>query len=270
MRDEDDRPAPLPQAADDLVETRRSRSPRGSPTARRGRSGPPRARARAGSPPAVVGPATGSRRSSPLAGRSRPPRSDRSNRSRSDPRSMKPARRGSTPRNTFWATVSRGTSATSWATSAIPRTSASRGEPNVTVVPRSDQVALILREDAGDDLAQRGLAGAVLADERVDRAGPDGDRDIVESARRPEGLAERAHLEMDGRVRRAGHGVSRSRSASARPLREREEGIHVGLRSRRHRPAASRADRHRAPACRTGWHRSGPSCPGRLRSRASA
>ncbi len=61
----------------------------------------------------------------------------RSNRSRSDPRSMKPARRGSTPRNTFWATVSRGTSATSWATSAIPRTSASRGEPNVTVVPRS-------------------------------------------------------------------------------------------------------------------------------------
>ena len=136
--------------------------------------------------------------------------------------------------------------------------------------PPQHQVALVLREDAGDDLAQRGLAGAVLADERVDRAGPDGDRDIVESARRPEGLAERARLEMDGRVRRAGHGVSRSRSASARPLREREEGIHVGRGHDATVRAASRADRHRVPACRTGWHRSGPSCPGRLRSRASA
>ncbi len=70
------------------------------------------------------------RRSKPASATSR------SNRSLSDPRSMKPARFGSAPRKTFSATVSLGTRATSWATSAIPRMSAWRGEPNETVVPR--------------------------------------------------------------------------------------------------------------------------------------
>ena len=116
-------------------------------------------------------------------------------------RSMNPARRGSAPRKTFWATVSRGTRATSWATIAMPRSSAWRGEPNATGRPPQDQVALVLREDAGDDLAQRRLAGAVLADERVDGAGPDLDRDVVQGPGRPEGLPEPADLEVDRRGR---------------------------------------------------------------------
>ncbi len=61
---------------------------------------------------------------------------NRSNRSLSERRSMNPARRGSAPRKTFWATVSRGTRATSCATRAIPLMRARRGEPNETVVPR--------------------------------------------------------------------------------------------------------------------------------------
>ena len=74
--------------------------------------------------------------------------------------------------------------------------SASRGEPNETGVAPQDQVALVLREDAGDDLAERRLAGAVLADEGVDGAGPDRDRDVVEGAGRSERLAEPANLEV--------------------------------------------------------------------------
>ena len=194
---------------------------------------------------------------------------NRSNRSRSDPRSMKPTRRGSAPRNTFSATVSRGTRATSWATRAIPRMSASRGDRNDDSRPPQHQVALILREDARDDLAQGGLAGAVLADERVDRAGADGDRHIIESARGPEGLAERAHLEMDVAVRRAGHDVSRERrpqpghSASGRKVATLAlvTTPPSGSDASGSTPAAGLPDR---------WRRSAPWCPGRLRWRASA
>ena len=110
--------------------------------------------------------------------------------------------------------------------------------------PPQHQVALVLREDAGDDLAQRGLAGAVLADERVDRAGADGDRDIVEGAGRPEGLAEPANLEMDGRVRRAGH-ARQPTAVGLSPATPRAAGRYPRWPwSRRRHPAATRADRH--------------------------
>ena len=112
-------------------------------------------------------------------------------------------------------------------------------------LPAHDELALILREDTGDDLAERRLPGAVLADERVDRAGMDGDRDIVEGARRPEGLAERAHLEMDGAVRRAVHGVSPI-GVGLSPATPRAAGrCPRWPSSRRRRPAARRAGRHR-------------------------
>ena len=128
-------------------------------------------------------------------------------------RSMKPARLGSAPRKTFWATVSLGTRATSWATIAIPlRQGLARGAER-DGRPAQDQVALVLREDAGDDLAERRLAGAVLADERVDRAGPDRHRDVVEGSGRPEGLAEPANVEVGGVAGRGGHRVSRRWSA---------------------------------------------------------
>ena len=42
--------------------------------------------------------------------------------------------------------------------------------------------ALVARIDAGDDLAERRLAGAVLAEQRADLAGLDAHRDVVERA----------------------------------------------------------------------------------------
>ena len=61
----------------------------------------------------------------------------RSNRRASAPRRTNPDRRGSVPRKTFSATVRRGTRATSWATIAIPRSSASRGDAKLTGSPRA-------------------------------------------------------------------------------------------------------------------------------------
>ena len=73
-----------------------------------------------------------------FAGTSKPaPATTRRNRSRSSRRRTKPNRRGSAPRNTFSATVRCGTSETSWATIAIPRSSAARGDPNATGSPRT-------------------------------------------------------------------------------------------------------------------------------------
>jgi hypothetical protein len=56
---------------------------------------------------------------------------------------------GSRPRKIFSATESSGASESSWWTRAMPR-----------------------REKAGEDVHQGGLAGAVLADQGVDLAGP--------------------------------------------------------------------------------------------------
>ena len=110
------------------------------------------------------------------------------------------------PRNTFSATVRWGTTATSWATSAMPRSQrlARRAERDRLAAQR--QLALVGREDAGDDLAERGLAGPVLADEGVDGAGPDLDGDVVERPGPAERLADLADLEVD--VARA-HGALR-------------------------------------------------------------
>ena len=48
--------------------------------------------------------------------------------------------------------------------------------------------------DAGQDLDQRALAGAVLADERVDLAGDEVERDVVERLGRGEALGDPAQL----------------------------------------------------------------------------
>ena len=49
-----------------------------------------------------------------------------------------------------------------------------------------DELAVVRREDAGDDLAEGGLAGSVLADEGVNGADPDLDRHVVQRARAAE------------------------------------------------------------------------------------
>ena len=89
-------------------------------------------------------------------------------------------RRGSAPSSTFSATDSRGTTSSSWAISATPWSSASLASgttparPSITIRPPSG------RDRAGDDLPERRLAGAVLADQRVHRTRLDLQRDAVE------------------------------------------------------------------------------------------
>jgi hypothetical protein len=66
----------------------------------------------------------------------------------------------------------------------------------------------VLRVHAGEDLHQRRLAGAVLADERVDLAGAQVEVDAVQDVDAEEALADAAHLEQRrGRVGHAGTSV---------------------------------------------------------------
>ncbi|GAA0000194.1 hypothetical protein BRDID11002_01940 [Bradyrhizobium diazoefficiens] len=58
----------------------------------------------------------------------------------------------------------------------------------------------VAREYAGDDLDQRGLAGAVLAEQRMDLAGAKREVDLLQRTHSAEALADPAHLQK-GRSR---------------------------------------------------------------------
>ena len=85
-----------------------------------------------------------------------------------------PPRPSSIPRNTLSSTDIAGASASSWWMSAMPWRIASRGERKRHGLAVAEDLAGVGRDRAGDDLAERRLARAVLADERVDLAGGDG------------------------------------------------------------------------------------------------
>ena len=70
----------------------------------------------------------------------------------------------------FCATVIDGTRLFSWNTMAMPRSRASSGDFGETGWPSTSIVARRERDDAGHHLGQGRLAGAVLADERMDLA----------------------------------------------------------------------------------------------------
>ena len=77
----------------------------------------------------------------------------------------------------------------SWWTTAMPeRAGLRRAVRASTGSPSSAIVAGVRLVDAGEDLDERALAGAVLADERVDLAGPQLERDVVERLGRAEPL----------------------------------------------------------------------------------
>ena len=69
-----------------------------------------------------------------------------------------------------------------------------------------DDLAAVGHVDAGQDLHERGLAGTVLADQRVDLAGQDVHAHVGEGMDAREALLDGAHLQ-DGR---AGQGARRS------------------------------------------------------------
>ena len=83
----------------------------------------------------------------------------------------------------------------------MPRSSASRGLAIASRLAAPDEIAGVGADDAGEDLEQRGLAGAVLADEGVRLALRDRERHAPERAHGAERLLDVAELET-------GHGWS--------------------------------------------------------------
>ena len=103
----------------------------------------------------------------------------------------------SSPSTMFSATVRTGTSMKCWWTMLIPRAIASDGPVSLTSVPSMR----ILPSSGGEpveDVHQGGLAGAVLAEQRVDLTRPDVqiDRLVGDDAR--VALRDAPHLERGG------------------------------------------------------------------------
>ena len=115
--------------------------------------------------------------------------------------------------NTFSATVRSGNSRGSWWTTAMP-SGAGLGRPvdldRLPVEPDRAAVGLV---DPGEDLDQRALARPVLADEGMDLARDEVERDVVERLGRGEPLGDPAQLGArrggdDGRLLGHRHAVA--------------------------------------------------------------
>ena len=86
---------------------------------------------------------------------------------------------GSMPSTMFSATVITGISMKCWCTIPIPASIASWAEPNATGLPLQQDLALVGLVEPVEDVHQRRLAGAVLAEERVHLAAADVEVDVV-------------------------------------------------------------------------------------------
>ena len=113
------------------------------------------------------------------------------------------------PRNMFCATVSSGTCCSSWWIIAIPALAG--GDRAVAGKPHAVDLDMALRglEDAGQDVQQRRLAGAVLAEQPMNRAPLHRHVDAVERAHRAEALADVDQPQA----------IARSRSSMVPPFR---------------------------------------------------
>ena len=161
------------------------------------------------------------------------------------------------------------------------------GQPRAPLVGRHARQRRVVDEDRArrrlvhlrQQLDQRRLAGAVLADDGDDRAGGQRQRHVVEHEARRARVGERHVLEADaaGAARRAPadrptrRATPRSprarRGAASRPSRSRA-GIRSRRPSRRCRPTG--ASRRRAPAARRRPARAGPTTRTRPRRRSAA
>ena len=90
------------------------------------------------------------------------------------------------PRAMFSSTVIASNSEKCWNTMPMPSARASRGEWMTTGAAVEGNLALVGLLDAVDDLDEGRLAGAVLAQKRVDLAGRDGETTPTRWRRRPE------------------------------------------------------------------------------------
>ena len=187
-----------------LVEERAApRSASARRSARRGSGSRRRGAAPSGSPRAASG-----RRAE-----SRPARRDRASaswlsreareaRARGRPRLAPSARPRSCPSTRFSSTVMVSTSMKCWCTMPIPAAIASRGLADRDGAAVDPDLAGVGRGAAVEDAAQRRLPGAVLADQAVDRAAREAERDRAVGVHRAEALVDAAELDR-GRCRRS-------------------------------------------------------------------
>ena len=82
----------------------------------------------------------------------------------------------------------------------MPAAIASRGDWKRDLLAVEQHPPAVGPVEAGDDLDQRRLAGAVLAHQRMDLAGPEVERDLVERLDAGKRLADRLHLELHGQA----------------------------------------------------------------------
>ena len=83
------------------------------------------------------------------------------------------------------ATLRSGISDSSWKMQTMPAALAAAGEAKRDLAPVEHHAAFVGRDDAGHDLDQRGLAGAVLAEDGVDAARHRPTSSAFSSARTP-------------------------------------------------------------------------------------
>ena len=125
--------------------------------------------------------------------------------------------RGSRPRKMLSATVSSGTRLSSWWMMAMPAASAWRTLAKRTGRPSTSSLAVVVGVDAGQDLHQRRLAGAVLAHQRVDLAGAELETDRVERRDAAETLADTASPQAADVTGSAAAGARRMDVMTMRP-----------------------------------------------------
>ena len=102
------------------------------------------------------------------------------------------------PSMTFSVTVKTGISMKCWCTMPMPgRHRVARAAERHGLVVDED-LALVRLVQPVQDVHQRGLAGAVLAEQRMDLAGLDDQVDGIVGDQRAEALGDRAELEFHG------------------------------------------------------------------------
>ena len=127
-----------------------------------------------------------------------------------------PFRRGSRPMKMFWATERWPIRFSSWWMMLIPMSCAARGVLISTSAPLTRIVAGVGAVDPGQDLHERGLAGAVLAHQGVDLAGPELEPCAVERVHAREALGDVGHLDQE---------IAHRVPLGAQPARRRERGV---------------------------------------------
>ena len=208
------------QRARTALRSRPASAPR---SARRGSGCARRGRAPSGSRPAAV---RRPRARRPCAsGSTARPKSSRQLRdaaARAGAVERRPPQRARVPSAMFSSTVMLSARVKCWCTMPMPAASAARGSPGGSGLPKTSIAPLVGDIVAEQDVHQRGLAGAVLAEQRDDLAALQVERDRVIGGQRAEALGDAGDEGRDGtwdaRCSFAGEGRRRRWLPPAAPI----------------------------------------------------